>query len=96
VRSSHCDYLSLFMGLGPVGLMLYLFLYVILLYDIFYSPIDLKLRIIFFGILVSVMVMNFISNSYIVRVELAQYFWLLMGIFFALNDNMKRSWQDNR
>jgi hypothetical protein len=95
VRSSHDDYLSLFMGLGPIGLILYLFIYVTLMYDIFYSPINIKLRIIFIGILVSVMVMNFVSNSYIVRVELAQYFWLFMGIFYALNDNIKRSWQGN-
>jgi hypothetical protein len=95
VRSSHGDYLSLFMGLGPIGLILYLFLYVTLMYDIFYSPIDIKLRIVFIGILVSVMVMNFVSNSYVVRVELAQYFWLLMGIFYALNDNIKRSWKEN-
>jgi O-antigen ligase len=95
VRSSHGDYLSLFMGLGPIGLVLYLFLYLVLMYDIFYSPVDIKLKIIFSGILVSVVVMNVVSNSYIVRVELAQYFWLFMGIFYALNDNIKRSWQEH-
>jgi hypothetical protein len=63
------------------------------MYDIFYSPIDIKLKIIFIGILFSVIAMNFVSNSYIVRVELAQYFWLFMGIFYALNDNIKRTWQ---
>jgi len=94
VRSSHGDYLSLFMGLGPIGLMLYLFLYLILMYDIFLSAIDIKLRIIFIGILFSVIVMNLVSNSYVVRVELAQYFWLFMGIFYALNDNIKRTWQE--
>ena len=93
VKSSHGDYLSLFMGLGPIGLMLYLFLYLILMYDIFLSAIDIKLRIIFIGILFSVIVMNLVSNSYIVRVELAQYFWLFMGIFYALNDNIRRTWQ---
>jgi hypothetical protein len=93
VKSSHGDYLSLLMGLGPIGLMLYLFLYLILMYDIFLSAIDIKLRIIFIGVLFSVIVMNLVSNSYIVRVELAQYFWLFMGIFYALNDNLRRTWQ---
>jgi hypothetical protein len=63
------------------------------MYDIFLSAIDIKLRIIFIGVLFSVIVMNLVSNSYIVRVELAQYFWLFMGIFYALNDNLRRTWQ---
>ena len=89
VRSSHNDYLSVFLLLGPFGLILYLIIYVVLICDIFYSSIEWKLRSVFIGVLFSVIAMNFVSNSYIVRVELAQYFWLFIGIFYALNDTTK-------
>lgn len=77
----HSDYLALLMNLGIIGLFLYLLLLVFLLWDIFLCR-DKKTRYLFGGILISTAIMNFGSNAVIFRIELSQYFWLIMGLFY--------------
>lgn len=90
VEPSHNDYLTLLMTIGPVGLFLYLIIYLVLLIDVYFSKIDKVRKIWFISFLISVCVMNFVSNAYISRVELSQYFWIIMGIFYNM-DQMHNS-----
>lgn len=86
VEPSHNDYLTLLMTLGPIGLLLYLAIYIVLLTDIYFSKLSKDKKFLFLAIVISVLVMNFVSNGYIFRVELSQFFWLLMAIFYNLNN----------
>lgn len=85
VEPSHNDYLTLLMTIGPAGLILYLMIYLVLLIDVFFSSISKVRKIWFISFLMSVIVMNFVSNAYISRVELSQYFWIIMGIFYNMD-----------
>ena len=82
VEPSHNDYLTLFMTLGPIGLFLYLVIYLVLLRDIYFSNIPRLNKYWFLSVVISVLIMNFVSNGYVFRVELSQFFWLIMGIFY--------------
>ena len=79
----HNDYIALLMNLGVVGLFLYLFMLIILLYDIYLFK-DNKLKFLFGAILISSAIMSFGSNAVISRLELSQYFWLFMGLFYRI------------
>ena len=82
VEPSHNDYLSILMSLGILGLTIYLLLLITVLYDIFNSNIRHQIKFTFLGILISVMVMNFLSNAVIFRVEFSQYFWMIIGLYY--------------
>ena len=88
VEPSHNDYLTLLMTLGPIGLFLYLLIYVALLKDIYFSNIPKNNKYWFLSVVISVLIMNFVSNGYVFRVELSQFFWLLMGIFYNQTKNI--------
>ena len=79
----HNDYIGLLMNLGVIGLFLYLFMLITILWDIYFFK-DIKIKFLFGGILLSSAIMSFGSNAVISRVELAQYFWLLMGLFYCI------------
>ena len=85
ILPSHNDYLSLIMSLGLIGLFLYLFILFSLLLDILHSNLPNKNKFLFLGVTFSIMAMNYFSNAVIFRVELSQYFWLFMGIFYFLD-----------
>lgn len=82
IASSHNDYISLLMTLGVIGLLSFLVIYAAIGFDIVTSSIDIKLKYYFLALLMAVMVMNNLSNSYLARVELAQFFWFFMGLFY--------------
>ena len=79
----HNDYIALLMSLGVIGLFLYLILFFYLLRDIFLCK-DKKIKYLFGAILISVFIMNGGSNAIVFRVELSQYFWLIMGLFYCI------------
>jgi O-antigen ligase len=83
VFSSHNDFLTLLMTLGLLGLFFYLVLIILIIRDIIVFKISKKLKIYYIGVVASVMVMNFVSNSYINRFQLAQMFWLLIGTLYT-------------
>jgi len=82
VWAPHNDYLSLLMSLGAIGLFLYLALLASLFWDIYTCRLDKSTRYFFLALIVSVAIMNFLSNAIIFRLELSQYFWLFMGFFY--------------
>jgi len=88
VVGSHNDFLQVLMMQGIIGLFLYLWLYGILMLKILFSEVNKHIKIIFVGFLVAVLVMNFVSNSYIARFQMAQLFWLFMGLFFVFNNKL--------
>lgn len=87
ISDSHNDFLSLMYGLGIVGLFIYVSFMSKVFFDISKSCIDRKLKYTFSGFILAVAAMNFASNSYVSRVELAQYFFFIIGAFYGLRDN---------
>jgi len=82
--SSHNDYLTMLMTTGLIGLLLILTIYISLLILVIKSSADRQLKYLFLGIIIAVMLMNMVSNSYLIRFPLSQYFWLLIGMFFVM------------
>jgi len=81
---SHNDFLDVLFCFGYIGLTLYLMIIFGFLFGILNSRIDRKLKYMFLGLLLSVIIMNGLSNSYLARFELSQYFMLCMGLFYCL------------
>ena len=84
--SSHNDYLTVLMTAGLIGLLLILGIYGGLLTVVLRSQVQRQLKFLFLGLIISVMLMNMVSNSYLTRFPIAQYFWLLMGLFYVIKD----------
>lgn len=84
----HNDFMRLLVSLGLIGLLLYLTLFFYLLWDIF-SCKDKKTKYLFGAILITVAAMNFGSNAFVFRIESSQYFWLIVGLFYKLQEIRK-------
>jgi len=87
IMSSHNDLLSLMFTLGAIGLFLYISFMAKVFFDIATARIDRTLKYIFLGFILAVLAMNFASNSYLSRGELAQYFYFIIGTFYAVRDS---------
>lgn len=83
---SHNDLLSILISLGYIGILWYLMIILKVIFDTFRSNIDRMKKFIFTGIIISILAMNLGSNSYISRFELGQYFYLILGMCYALID----------
>ena len=81
----HNDFLKLLLNVGIIGFILYLFILISILYDIFFCS-NPFLKYFFLSIISSVVIMNSASNVVISRLELGQIFWLFMGFFYRLKD----------
>lgn len=81
----HNDYIALLLEIGIIGLLLYLILLFYLLWDVFLCK-NKKTKYLFGAILISIFIMNLGSNAVVFRFELSQYFWMIMGIFYILNN----------
>ena len=82
----HNDYIALLMNLGVVGLLLYLIMLFYLFLDIFLCK-DRQIKYLFGAILISVTAINFGSNDIVFRIELSQYFWCIMGLFYVIKQD---------
>lgn len=80
---SHNDYMSLLITTGLIGVSLYLMIYSSIFYFLLRAPIESRYRLFGTVVLCSVMIMNFVSNSYIVRFQMAQLFWFLFGLLYS-------------
>jgi O-antigen ligase len=87
IARGHNDFLSLLYTTGIIGLFLYLIILFRIGYDMIRSCMDKQLKYLFLGFLCAVIFMNLASNSYLSRIELGQYFWLIVGFFYVLNDH---------
>lgn len=90
--SSHNDFIALLISLGYFGLLLYVAILLSLLLSVFMSNISRPSKGIFIGLFMSIIFMNFSSNSYLSRFELAQYLALFIAIFLTYknsNDNIE-------
>ena len=83
VFAFHNDYMTLLISFGVIGLLLYLVLFFILCWDIALCK-DMKTKYLFGAVLISTAAMNFGSNAAVFRFELSQYFWLIMGLFYSM------------
>ena len=84
---SHNDFLGLLLTLGLVGISIYIASLIQIIYDITKSPLHENKKSIFIGFIFSVLLMNFLSNSYISRIESAQYYYFIIGCFYIYKDN---------
>ena len=79
--ASHNDLIALLLSLGIIGTILYFLIITCLITEILTSNCDRIIKFTFYGFLLAVLAMNFGSNSYLSRFQLAQYFFFLMGTF---------------
>ena len=79
VWNSHNDILEVLMETGAIGLLLWLALMVTILVKIL--TWEGQERWIFFSFFVSVLLMNFLSNSYVSRFGLAQMYFMVLSYF---------------
>jgi len=84
---SHNDMLSILICFGYIGFFLISCVYVALACKILMAPVDWAIKCSFIGFLIAVGAMNFLSNSYLTRFELGQFFWLLVGVYYSLGRN---------
>ena len=94
VWPSHNDYLSLLMTVGILGLIYYLSIFMVILRDIYYSGVEKRIKHLIIAILVPVIIMNFLSNAYITRVEMGELLWFLLGIFYSLDGMQNKGESD--
>jgi len=80
---SHNDYMSLLVTVGVFGLALYLAIYGSFLLAALRSPWGKELRSLALAVMLAVLLMNFVSNSYVVRFQMAQLLWFLLGLVYA-------------
>ena len=80
---SHNDYMSLAITGGVLGLMIYLLIYTVLFFIFVSAPVPGSLKSFSLAMLAAVLVMNLVSNSYIVRFQMAQLFWFLAGLLYG-------------
>ena len=85
IGRGHNDLLSLLYTSGFIGLFLYLIFFFRMAYDIIRSYVNRQLKYLFLGFLCAVFFMNIASNSYLTRIELGQYFFLII-VKFSLFD----------
>ena len=81
--SSHNDFIAVLVSLGYIGFILYIIILLMLFVSIISSKIDRIKKSIFLGMLFSITFMNFSSNSYISRFDLAQYFAFIFALFYS-------------
>lgn len=55
---------------------------------LFFSSLTFNAKIYFASFLVSVVIMNGLSNSYLHRPELAQLLWLMMGFMYNMSEKV--------
>ena len=90
----HNDYIHLLISFGLVGLSLYLILLFYLFWDIFWCE-DKTTKYLFGSILISIAIMSLGSNAIVFRVELSQYFWLIMGLFYCIPKGTDGEYETN-
>lgn len=76
ITDSHNDYLDVMMQTGIVGLVLYLTMQLLILRKILHLPS--REKHVFLGVFIAVVLMNFVSNSYITRSAIAQTLFLML------------------
>ncbi|MBS4069010.1 MAG: O-antigen ligase family protein [Sulfurimonas sp.] len=86
---AHNDFLSIILCFGYLGMVIYLSLYLTLIIKVMIADTDRSYKTIIIGFIVAVSMMNLLSNSYLTRFELAQYFNMSLGMFFGLSDRNK-------
>ena len=86
ILPSHNDYIQVLLSLGSVGLLLYLLIFLVLLKDIYTSKVSKKIKIFYYGIIFSILTMNFASGAILLRVGISQLFWMVIGYFYVFQD----------
>lgn len=81
--ASHNDYLSLMVTVGALGLLLYLVIYGTYILAVVRSRWRRELCCFALSLMLSVLLMNLVSNSYIVRFQMAQLLWFILGLIYA-------------
>jgi len=86
---AHNDFLSVLLCFGYIGIAIYFALFMSLVLIVVIADADRNYKIIMIGFIVAVACMNMLSNSYLTRFELAQYFNMSLGVFFGLSDRAR-------
>jgi len=82
IHNTHNDYIGLLLTYGIIGLLIYLAILGLCLKAAIMFKDDKILKHLFLSFFFAVAIMNGLSNSYLTRVDMGQFFWLFVGIFF--------------
>lgn len=83
ISSPHNDYLGLLVTTGLIGLLIHIIIFGKIFWDVYRFKSDRPLRWAYLALILAVVAMNFLSNSYLSRVELSQMFWFFVGLFYV-------------
>jgi O-antigen ligase len=86
IWASHNDYLQVLMALGTIGFVLYILIYSVLLKDVYSANIDINKKFFYYGVIISIMAMNFASGVTLLQVGISQQLWMVMGFFYIFRD----------
>jgi O-antigen ligase len=83
ILPSHNDFLQLLMSLGIFGLFAYVLIFAALLKDVYMSGIDKNKKYFYYGIIFSIILLNFGSGITVYQVGFSQLFWMVMGFLYV-------------
>jgi O-antigen ligase len=86
ILPSHNDFLQLLMSLGCFGLFAYLLIFSALLKDVYMSIIGKNIKYFYYGIIFSIIFINFGSGIIVYQVGSSQLFWMTMGFLYVFRD----------
>jgi O-antigen ligase len=91
IPESHNDFLTLLITIGIFGLSLYIMLLFLVVKRTKSLEIDKHVKTWLLCLVITVMIMNVFSNSYISRFELSQIFWFLLGLPITIYEISKKN-----
>jgi O-antigen ligase len=86
IWASHNDYLEILLSAGGFGLLLYLIIPFILMKDVYMSIVAKSTKYFYYGIIVSITFMSFVTGILLYQVGVSQQFWMIMGFFYVFRD----------
>jgi O-antigen ligase len=84
---SHNDYIQVLMAFGGIGFLLYFFIFLVLLKDVYMFSIDKNIKYFYFGLILSIMLIDFGTGLTVNQVGSSQQFWMVMGLFYVFRNS---------
>ena len=66
--------------------LVYLIIFLVLLKDVYMSNIDKNIKYFYYGIIFSIMLLDFFSGITVYQVGSSQQFWMVMGFLYVFRD----------
>ena len=91
IWSSHNNYLHLLLQLGVFGFIAYFLIYLIFLMDVYISNIEKSIKYFYYGLIISIALMNFTGDVNVYGVGISQQFWMVIGFWYVFRGSSATS-----